>query len=183
MPSPRARKRKGADASRTQKFFASFLQKRRLFFSEEKKQKTFMSLKPAPATVHLLKLAVGSQSIEDIRRWQSQQKAPKHRTRNFPRRAEELLDGGSIYWVINRIVSARQRIIDIVEAVREDGTKCTDLMLDKVLVPVQGGLKKPFQGWRYLEPGDAPPDVAEGVVTSAEMPAALRRELAALGLL
>jgi hypothetical protein len=140
-------------------------------------------LKPAPATVHLLKLAVGSQSIEDIRRWQSQQKAPKHRTRNFPRRAEELLDGGSIYWVINRIVSARQRIIDIVEAVREDGTKCTDLMLDKVLVPVQGGLKKPFQGWRYLEPGDAPPDVAEGVVTSAEMPAALRRELAALGLL
>ncbi len=91
--------------------------------------------------------------------------------------------GGSIYWVINRIVLARQRIIDIVEAVREDGTACAELMFDPVLVPVQGGLKKPFQGWRYLEAKEAPPDVVAGAKTSAEMPAEMRRELAALGLL
>jgi hypothetical protein len=133
--------------------------------------------------LHLIKLAVGSQSIEDIRRWQSQNPPPQHRTRNFPRRAEELLDGGSLYWVINRIVSARQRIVDIVDGQRDDGTKCTVLMLDPVLVPVQGGLKKPFQGWRYLDPKEAPPDAAASAQSSAEMPPAMRRELAALGLL
>ncbi len=93
------------------------------------------------------------------------------------------MDGGSIYWVINRILSARQRIIDIVEAEREDGTRCAELRFDPVLVPVQGGLKKPFQGWRYLEAKDAPPDVAAGARDSVEMPAEMRRELASLGLL
>jgi hypothetical protein len=133
--------------------------------------------------LHLIKLSVGSQSIEDIRRWQAAHPPARHRTRHFPRRAEEILAGGSIYWVINRIVSARQRIIDIVEAEREDGTACAELMFDPVLVPVQGGLKKPFQGWRYLEAKEAPPDVVAGAKTSAEMPAEMRRELAALGLL
>ncbi len=133
--------------------------------------------------LHLIKLSVGAQSIEDIRQWQKQNPPPRHRTRNFPRRAEELLAGGSLYWVINRVVLARQRIIDIVEAVKEDGTACAELRFDKMLVPVQGGLKKPFQGWRYLEAKDAPPDVAAGTKTSAEMPAEMRRELAALGLL
>ena len=85
--------------------------------------------------------------------------------------------------MINRIVSARQRIIDIVDGARDDGTKCTVLMLDPELIPVQGGLKKPFQGWRYLDPKEAPPDLSAGAQSSAEMPAAMRRELAALGLL
>jgi hypothetical protein len=133
--------------------------------------------------LHLIKLSVGATSIEDIRAWQARNKPARHRTRNFPRRAEELLDGGSIYWVINRVVLARQRIIDIVEAVKEDGTACAELRFDKVLVPVQGGLKKPFQGWRYLEAKDAPADAVAGVASSAEMPTEMRRELASLGLL
>jgi hypothetical protein len=157
-----------------QKKDSSFVQKRR---------KRFSFFGAFFLAVHLIKLAVGSQSIADVQRWQAQHPPARHRTRHFPRRADEVLDGGSLFWVINRVISARQRILDIVEGQRDDGTKCTVLMLDPVLVPVQGGLKKPFQGWRYLDPKDAPPDLAAGAQSSAEMPAAMRRELAALGLL
>jgi len=135
--------------------------------------------------LHLIKLAVGAKSIEEVRAWQTARAkvAPplRHRTRNFPRRADEITDGGSIYWVINRVVSVRQLVVDIVEAQERDGTSCTDLVLDPVLVPVRGRLMKPFQGWRYLAAADAPPDEAGGVAVA--LPEALRRELAGLGLI
>ena len=135
--------------------------------------------------LHLIKLAVGAKSLEDVRAWQAARAriAPplRHRTRNFPRRAEEILDGGSIYWVVNRVVSVRQRILDIAVAQERDGTSCTDLVLDPALVPVRGRLMKPFQGWRYLTDADAPPDEATSA-GAAELPEAMRRELAALGL-
>jgi hypothetical protein len=137
--------------------------------------------------LHLIKLAVGAKSIDEVRAWQTARAkvAPplRHRTRNFPRRAAEILDGGSIYWVINRVVSVRQRVVDIVEATERDGASCTDLVLDPVLVPVRGRLMKPFQGWRYLADADAPPDEAAGVAGVVELPEALRRELAGLGLI
>ncbi len=137
--------------------------------------------------LHLIKLSVGSNSLEDLRRWQAQHGAAhpplRHRTRNFPKRAQEILDGGSIFWVINRIVSVRQTILDIRESVRDDGSKCTDLVLDRALVPVQGRFMKPFQGWRYLEAKDAPPDMAGAHSTAAALPESLRRELIALALL
>jgi len=137
--------------------------------------------------LHLIKLAVGAKSIDEVRAWQEARAriAPplRHRTRNFPRRAVEILDGGSIYWVINRVVSVRQRVLDIVEAQERDGTACTDLVLDPALVPVRGRLMKPFQGWRYLTAADAPPDEAGQAGGTGELPDALRRELAALALL
>jgi len=137
--------------------------------------------------LHLIKLSVGSESIDDLRRWQAKHGAARpplrHSTRNFPRRAEEILDGGSIYWVINRILSARQRILDITEGVKEDGTKCTDLILDPTLVPVRGRVMKPFQGWRYLSANDAPEDFGGPAQPRGELPEALRRELTALCLL
>ena len=121
-----------------------------------------------------------------MRRWQAQHGAARpplrHRTRNFPRRAEEVLDGGSIYWVINRLVTARQRVRDIAEGVRDDGTKCTDLMLDPLLIPVQPRVMRPFQGWRYLTAADACADLVFGAVDDA-LPETLRRELAALALI
>ena len=136
--------------------------------------------------LHLIKLSVGSRSLDDLRRWQAQHgeaRPPlRHRTRNFPRRAADVLDGGSIYWVIDRLVTARQRVTGIVEAVRDDGTRCTDLILDSVLVPVQPRPMRPFQGWRYLEADDACPDVVFGAVDDA-LPETLRRELAALALI
>ncbi len=138
-------------------------------------------------TLHLIKLSVGSDSLEDLRRWQAQHGAAhpplRHRTRNFPRRAEEILDGGSIYWVINRVVTARQLIVDICEGVRDDGTKCTDLVLDPVLVPVQGRFMKPFQGWRYLAAKDAPADCLGSESAAEELPEEMRRDLAALCLI
>ena len=138
--------------------------------------------------VHLIKLAVGIGGIDDLRRWQAQrakQAAPlRHRTRNFPKRAEEIVAGGSIYWVISRMVSVRQRVTDILEAAYDDGSRCTDLVLDPVLVPVRPRAMKPFQGWRYLDVADAPPDEAAGVfVTADALPEKMRRELAALALL
>jgi hypothetical protein len=135
----------------------------------------------------LIKLSVGSQSLQDLREWQAQHGAEhpplRHRTRNFPRRAQEILDGGSIYWVINRVVTARQAILDILQAVREDGSGCADIVLDPVLVPVRGRFMKPFQGWRYLSAADAPGDEVGGVVVCGKLPEALRRDLISLALL
>ena len=138
--------------------------------------------------VHLIKLAVGCGGVDDLRAWQAQRarQAPplRHRTRNFPKRAGEITDGGSIYWVVARVLSVRQRIVDIQEAKRDDGSRCTDLVLDPKLILVRPRAVKPFQGWRYLEGADAPPDeAASAVVSSDALPDKLRRELAALALL
>ncbi|MGE0225310.1 MAG: DUF1489 family protein, partial [Acetobacteraceae bacterium] len=109
----------------------------------------------------------------------------RHRTRNFPRRRDDVLDGGSMYWVISGSMLARQRILDIIEDQRDDGTACTALILDPDLVPLAGRPTKAFQGWRYLQPEEAPPDMPEiGAIMGVEaLPAALRRELRALCLL
>jgi hypothetical protein len=136
--------------------------------------------------LHLIKLAAGARGLDDVRAWQAGRATAdpplRHRTRNFPRRAAELLDGGSIYWVINRVVTARQRLLDVLEATRQDGTACTDLVLDPVLVPVNGRVMRAFQGWRYLEAADAPADLG-AFHAGVALPEAMRRELAALCLL
>jgi hypothetical protein len=134
--------------------------------------------------LHLIKVSVGAQSLDDLARWQQSRKSPlKHQTRNMPRRAADIIGGGSIYWVINRFITARQRIIGIEEGRREDGTVCANLLLDPLLVPVQGRVVKPFQGWRYLQGADAPPDVGGSQSDSRHLPEALRRDLASMGLL
>jgi hypothetical protein len=137
--------------------------------------------------VHLIKLAVGCAGVEDLRGFQAQRAKEmpplRHRTRNFPKRAAEITAGGSIYWVVARVLSVRQRIVDIREGQWDDGSRCTDLMLDKTLVAVRPRTVKPFQGWRYLEDADAPPDETAAAVTSDRLPEKMRRELAALALL
>ena len=132
-------------------------------------------------TLHLIKLAVGVQSIAALRARQSASAVPlRHTTRNFPRRAEEVLEGGSLFWVINRVVLVRQRLLGIAAGDQADGSKGCDLLLDQDLVPVRGRFVKPFQGWRYLLAEEAPPDEVAG---GEDLPAALQRELARLGLL
>lgn len=139
--------------------------------------------------LHLTKLAVGVRDIEHIRALQAERVSTnpplRHRTRNAPRRREEVLDGGSMYWVINGATLARQRILDIVEDTRDDQSACAGLILDPEIVPVVGRLTKPFQGWRYLRADDAPPDLsAQAPARGADdLPQALRRELRALCLL
>jgi len=139
--------------------------------------------------LHLLKLCVGIRDIAHLRQVQAARIKTdpplRHRTRNFPRRADEVRDGGSLYWVIAGAIVVRQRVKDIIEDQWEDGTACAGIVLHRTLVPVAGRAIRPFQGWRYLEAADAPPDVAKGARVSGEeaLPPALKRELRALGLL
>jgi hypothetical protein len=145
-------------------------------------------------TIHLVKLCVGCDSIEDLASWQAdrlkQMKAggikPElfHRTFQSPKRRDELLDGGSLYWVIKGIVLVRQKLTDLREGVKDDGTPCCLLMLDRKLVPVRPMPRRAFQGWRYLPADEAPKDLAGGKSSGiAMMPPKLRKELAELGLI
>lgn len=139
--------------------------------------------------LHLTKLAVGVRDFDHLRGLQAERMAGggilRHRTRNFPRRRDEILAGGSMYWVIGGSMLARQRLLDIVEDQWDDQSACAGLILDPELVPLEGRPTKPFQGWRYLAAPDAPADRsaaahAEGVEA---LPAPLRRELTILCLL
>jgi hypothetical protein len=139
--------------------------------------------------LHMTKLCVGISDVGDLRRLQQARAARgeplRHLTRSFPRRAQEILDGGSLYWVIAGATVVRQRIIDIQEAAYDDGSKCAALFFDAELVPVAARPTKPFQGWRYLAAAAAPPDLAAAAAAegSEALPPALRRELETLGLL
>jgi hypothetical protein len=139
--------------------------------------------------LHITKLAVGVRDIDHLRELQLERRRDhpplRHRTRNFPRRRSEVLEGGSMYWVIAGTMLARQRIVDIIEDLRDDQTPCTSLILDPELVPLVGRPTRAFQGWRYLEPDDAPPDLPElGAILGLDgLPATLRQELRALCLI
>ena len=107
----------------------------------------------------------------------------RHFTRNFPKRAAELTDGGSLYWVVGGVILVRQRILEVRQDQEPDGTPCTALVLDPQLVRVEGRAMRAFQGWRYLAPQDAPADLGTMGEGAEDMPDSMRRELAALGLL
>ena len=136
-------------------------------------------------TVHLKKLSVGSQSLETLRAWQvlrlSETGRLIHVTRNRPRRAEEILDGGSIYWIIKGVMSARQNIIDLAEVQRADGQLACGLVLSPDLIATVPTKMRIFQGWRYLETEDAPADLTDPV--DETIPPALMAELRELGVL
>lgn len=143
-------------------------------------------------TLHLIKLCVGAESIESLAAWQKKRLAdlkkkgrkPElvHVTRQTPKRAEELLDGGSLYWVIRGYIAVRQPLIDIRPARPQNGIPRCALVYDAELVPTLRRAHRPFQGWRYFKPEDAPPDV-RSLKGGKGLPQALRQELAELGLL
>ena len=114
------------------------------------------------APLHMMKLCVGASGPDELARWQRDRfgGAPaQHVTRMWPKRQDELLAGGSIFWVFKGTMLARQRILDLQQRTGGDGiTRCA-LLLDPKLVPVAAVPRRAFQGWRYLKPGDAPPDV------------------------
>ncbi|MCC6719569.1 MAG: DUF1489 domain-containing protein [Acetobacteraceae bacterium] len=139
--------------------------------------------------LHMTKLCVGIRDIADLRAHQQAHLARgevlRHRTRSFPRRAAEIIDGGSLYWVIAGATVVRQRVVDIIADHWEDGSKCAGLIFDPALVAVAARTTRPFQGWRYLDPAAAPPDLLAGhdAEGSDALPPALRRALEDLGLL
>ena len=143
--------------------------------------------------LHLLKLSVGSESIRDLEEWVEERLAQRrkrgeplehiHRTRMVPKRVDELLDGGSIYWVIKGQIAARQKLIDIRPFTDREGVSRCQFVMEPPLIPVMPRPFRAFQGWRYLKDEDAPPDLKAGAGQLAEMPEELRRELRELGLL
>ncbi len=143
--------------------------------------------------LNLVKLCVGVDAIEDLEGWIAFRLAERrrcgepveqfHTTRMIPKRADELLDGGSLYWVIRGNIQVRQRLLEIRPFRDPDGIRRCHLMLEPELVPTQWQPRRAFQGWRYLLPADAPADLADGGEGLAELPAEFRRELADLGLL
>ncbi|MDF1733741.1 MAG: DUF1489 domain-containing protein [Minwuia sp.] len=113
--------------------------------------------------VHLLKICVGVDQVEQLELWQGQRVARgeqlRHVTRNRPRRDAEVLAGGSLYWIIAGAIRVRQRIVELERVQTDTGTKC-GLILAPELVRTEPWLRRPHQGWRYLEAKDAPPDLA-----------------------
>jgi hypothetical protein len=144
-------------------------------------------------TLHLVKLCVGADSLDDLRQWMAarmtearRRGAPlrhAHVTRMTPKRTAEILDGGSLYWVIKGQIAARQRMVGLEPFMDADGIGRCRLWLDGDVVAVKPRPMRAFQGWRYYEAKSAPPDIDASKPGFADMPDALRRELAGLGLI
>ena len=136
--------------------------------------------------IHLIKLAVGIDTPEQLKQrqdfygaiWQGR---PVHRvlTRQYPKQADALLQGGSLFWVIKGQISLRQHILDIEALTDEEGQKQTMIMLDPPHIPVMPTPRRPFQGWRYLAVEDAPADL-DGARQAID--SGLLQKLSALGL-
>ncbi|MEM9796790.1 MAG: DUF1489 domain-containing protein [Pseudomonadota bacterium] len=137
--------------------------------------------------VNLIKLSVGSDTIDGIAKWQRTARAkgpdgqPRHVTRMWPKREAELLDGGSIYWVVKGVLLCRQRILRLDEVRRADGIPRCGIVLEPGPIPVVPSPKRPFQGWRYLSMEDAPADLDPASVAEADLPPALSVALSEIG--
>lgn len=142
--------------------------------------------------LNLIKLVVGVSSLEELAERQKQsincRLHPEHgplpvvHTRSYPRRCDEVLEGGSLYRVISGLILCRQPILDIVSEARPDGTQGTLILLSPQIIRVEARALRPFQGWRYLESKDAPPDLGSAATSQAALPSALQKELTLLGL-
>jgi hypothetical protein len=137
--------------------------------------------------LHLIKIAVGAETIDDMRRWQKERLAKHgrlfHITRHKPKLEDEILDGGSIYWIIKSFVRVRQRIIGFEETTWPKRGKCCLLLLDKKLVSTEMQPRRAHQGWRYYKANEAPRDLPKGVKPQKDPPPKMAAELRALGLL
>ncbi len=139
--------------------------------------------------INIIKLSVGSESVETLTEWQAKRRSQMgrdhslHITRMWPRREAEIFNGGSIYWVIKGFVQARQHIIGFEEVIGDDGIRRCGIMLAPELIRTTAVKRRPFQGWRYLTCEDAPKDLPEGRKTDDILPKDLEIALADIGLL
>ena len=141
--------------------------------------------------LHLLKLCVGAESVEDLQSFIDARKKQAtalnipfeqyHTTRMVPKRASELTDGGSLYWVIKGNIQCRQELLEIRPFVGQDGIRRCNLIVNPHVILTQIQPKRPFQGWRYFKPEDTPKDL--NGAGSGDLSPALQHELSDLGLL
>jgi hypothetical protein len=101
----------------------------------------------------------------------------------WPKREVEIVNGGSIYWVIKGVIQCRQKVMRLDEYIGQDGIRRCAIVLDPEIVRTQTSLKRPFQGWRYLPTSDAPPDLPAGRAAEEPLPVELNRALAEIGVL
>jgi hypothetical protein len=142
-------------------------------------------------TLHLIKLCVGIDTVEELesyRRQRSQEQLARgepvrsvHVTRMFPKQAERLLDGGSLYWVIKRVIQCRQRILSLDEVTGEDGVRRCAIFMDPEIIRTAPAARRPFQGWRYLKDEEAPMDISDPAAGGENLPPDLRRKLIEIG--
>lgn len=138
--------------------------------------------------MHLIKLSVGSDSVDTLIAWQKRPDRARvnghlfHLTRMWPKRADEILQGGSIYWVIAGLIQARQQVIGFKEIIGDDGIRRCAICLDETVHRVAPTPKRPFQGWRYLNPADAPADLTQHD-SDDTLPPDLNAALAEIGVL
>jgi hypothetical protein len=143
--------------------------------------------------LHIIKLAVGCESVKELTGWVAErmQTAKKkglpphhiHITRMTPKRVEDVLAGGSLYWVIRGEIAAREKIIAIEPFRDRDGIGRCRLVMQPKVIPVLPRPMRAFQGWRYFAESDAPADLKSAGTGVAAMPEPMRRELRELGLL
>ena len=139
--------------------------------------------------LNLIKLCVGAEKVEDLLAWQENPRAkgpdglPRHVTRMWPKRAEEIAGEGSLYWVFKGLVLCRQPIVRFDEVDRGDGIRRCGIVLDPDVTRVAATPRRPFQGWRYLPGADAPRDLAKGRATQEPLPPQLETALAEIGVL
>ncbi len=140
------------------------------------------------STIHLVKICVGAEQVEDLLHWQRDPRAlgpdglPRHVTRMWPKRADALRNGGSLYWVFKGVILARQRILRLEDVTGGDGILRCGIVLDPEVTRTAAAPKRPFQGWRYLDPKDAPPDLPKARAGDDTLPPELDAALADLGL-
>jgi len=138
--------------------------------------------------LNIIKLCVGAESVEDLTDWHRAHAhvwAPgttEHVTRMWPKRDAELLQGGSLYWVIKGVIQARQRLLGLAERRGGDGILRCALVLDAEVIRTENALRRPFQGWRYLEADKAPRDLPKGRAMDDALPPELAAALAEIGL-
>jgi hypothetical protein len=144
--------------------------------------------------LHLIKLAVGCESVKELKGWVAERiKTAKkkglpqrhiHITRMTPKCVDEILAGGSLYWVIRGEIAAREKIVAIEPFRDKDGIGRCRLVMQPKVIAVSPRPMRPFQGWRYFTVDAAPSDLTKSAASSiAIMPEPLRRELRDLGLL
>ncbi|WP_435140790.1 DUF1489 family protein [Pseudopelagicola sp. nBUS_19] len=139
--------------------------------------------------INLVKLSVGSESVDTLIDWQQQRAAqepgglPRHVTRMWPKREAELLQGGSIFWVIKGAIQCRQSIMRLDEVIGSDGIRRCAIVLDPTVRRTHSALKRPFQGWRYLAPIDSPADLPDTRGNDDALPDDMNRALAEIGVL
>ena len=133
--------------------------------------------------INLVKLCVGVDSVDDLasRIDARQSTETLHITRMWPKKESELLNGGSLFWVIKGVILARQRILSLDEQIGQDGIRRCGIRMDAELIRTEAAPRRPFQGWRYLDPKDSPRDLKMSRMEEDQLPASLMAELAEIG--